>query len=124
VRVTKREIAISWAKSKLRENNVVFLDTETTGIDKDARIVDLGVIDNKGNVLINILLQPDIPMPEGATAVNGITDSMLKDCPRFVQVSSSIKKILKGKTIIAWNSPFDKRMVENEFKKIGELFED
>jgi len=124
VRVTKREIAISWAKSKLRENNVVFLDTETTGIDKDARIVDLGVIDNKGNVLINILLQPDIPMPDGATAVNGITDSMLKDCPRFVQVSSSIKKILKGKTIIAWNSPFDKRMVENEFKKIGEVFED
>ena len=124
MKITKRQIAISWAKNMLINNNVLFLDTETTGIEKDAKIVDLGVIDNKGNVLINILLQPGISMPEGATAVNGITDSMLRDCPRFVQISSSVKKMLKGKTIIAWNSSFDKRMVENEFKNIGEIFED
>ena len=98
----------------------MFLDTETTGIGKDDKVVDLGVIDKDTNILINILLQPNIPMPEGATAVNGITDQMLKGCPNFAQVSSSIKKILTGKTIIAWNSPFDKRMIDNEFKNIGE----
>lgn len=123
MQINKRQMAISWSKRKLIDNNVVFLDTETTGIGKNAKVVDLGVIDNKGNILINLLIQPGIPMPSEATAVNGITNGMLEGCPRFVQVFASIKKILKGKTIIAWNSPFDKRVMENEFKNIGEVLD-
>ncbi len=118
--ISKRKVATSWARIVLKRSDILFLDTETTGIERDAKIVDLGVIDNKGNTVINLLIQPNIPMPIGATAVNGITNEMLDGCPNFAQVSTSIRKILEGKTIIAWNSSFDKRMVDNEFKNIGE----
>lgn len=119
MKVNDRMIAKSWAKNTVKRKDIVFLDTETTGIGKNAKVVDLGVIDRHGKILINILLNPEMLMPFEATKVNGITDQMLIGCPRFYQVANSIRKLLEGKTIIAWNAPFDKRMMENEFLSVG-----
>lgn len=111
--------AILLTRELFRKNNLVFLDTETTGVESDSKIVDLGVIGSDGRILIDILINPEIPMPEGATKVNHITDDMLTKAPRFKDIHMTVANILKGRTIVAWNSNFDKRMVENSYKSLG-----
>lgn len=117
--MTDRERVIIWAKETLNSNNVVFLDTETTGFSSSDRIVDLGVINTKGKSLIDILINPEMKMPKKASEVNKITDDMLTWCPKFSELYMTIKQILNGKTIIAWNSSFDERMVRQEFERLN-----
>ena len=43
-RETDREAMIEWARTAVCDPQVVFLDTETTGIGPDAEIVDIAVV--------------------------------------------------------------------------------
>lgn len=114
--MTNKQQAIIWANEVLKKNDVVLLDTETTGVDKKARLIDLGVINSKGSTVIDLLINPNMPIPERASEVNHIYDDMVKNSPKFEQIYSRVFDLLDGKTILAWNSNFDKRIVENEFK--------
>ena len=54
------------AVKKAREwasTNFVILDTETTGLDRHARIVEFSCIDRAGTVLVNSLVNPGVPIP-------------------------------------------------------------
>ncbi|MCW3664158.1 3'-5' exonuclease, partial [Burkholderia cenocepacia] len=57
--------------------NFILLDTETTGLDESAEIVEIAVIDDAGNVLLNTLVKPKHPIPNSATAIHGITNAMV-----------------------------------------------
>jgi DNA polymerase-3 subunit epsilon len=59
--------------------NALILDTETTGLDGDAEVVELAVIDCAGSVPLDILVRPIGPIPVEAAAIHGITDAMLAD---------------------------------------------
>ena len=66
---------------------IVFFDLETTGVSitKD-RIVQIGAIKVFPNGLQeekNVVVNPTIPIPKGASAVHGITDDEVKDKPKF-----------------------------------------
>lgn len=52
----------------------VYLDTETTGLDDDDEIVELGIADAEGQVLVSTLVRPEhhTEWPE-AEAINGTT---------------------------------------------------
>lgn len=103
----------------LDPDGCVLLDTETTGVGGGSRIVELSVIDLKGNVLYNQLFDPCIPMPIQASEVNGITDDMLVGKPRFEDEIDKIAAILEEKTLIGWNIPFDEKMLGFEFSYAG-----
>ncbi|MGW0738273.1 3'-5' exonuclease [Streptomyces sp. NPDC002851] len=51
----------------LSDERTVILDTETTGLDANARIVEISVITVHGDVLVDTLLDPDEPIPRDAT---------------------------------------------------------
>lgn len=57
--------------------NALILDTETTGLDGDAEVVELAVIDCAGSVPLDTLVRPIGPIPVEAAAIHGITDAML-----------------------------------------------
>lgn len=66
----------------------LILDTETTGLDADNRIVELGaVVMQEGRVLAHRsgIFNPGKPIDPGAAAVHGITDDMVRDAPRIAQ---------------------------------------
>lgn len=52
-----------WAREVLADPDTVILDTETTGLEDDARIVDLAVLTVAGDVLVNTLVDPGEPIP-------------------------------------------------------------
>lgn len=100
-------------------NDTLILDTETTGVSGEDRVVELSIIDTEGACIYSCMFNPGMPMPEGASAVNGITDDMLKDKPTFDMQAKTLAMILRGKTIAGWNIGFDTRMIRNEFLRLG-----
>ncbi|MCH2023319.1 MAG: 3'-5' exonuclease [Saprospiraceae bacterium] len=103
---------------------IVFFDLETTGIDivKD-RIVQIGAIKIEPNgeeTIKNVLINPTIPIPEGATAVHGITDDDVKDKPMFRQIAKSMLEWLEGCDLAGYNSDnFDIPLLAEEFGRLG-----
>lgn len=108
----------------------VILDTETTGVDDRAQVVEVGIIDSSGQELYNQLIRPTVPIDPGASAVNGITEEMLRDQPSFAQEMDKIVSIVGSRRVMCYNTPFDCRlMIQSaqtplQKQKIRRMFED
>lgn len=103
---------------------IVFFDLETTGIDtaKD-RIVEISyikVMPDGSEESKNLRINPGVHIPETATAVHGITDDDVRDCPHFKDVAADIAADLQGCDIAGFNSNhFDVPMLVEEFIRAG-----
>ena len=87
---------------------IIFFDLETTGTDisKD-RIVEICYIkvspDGK-EVEYTKRINPGMHIPEGASAVHGIYDEDVKDCPMFKDVAREIANEFEGCDVAGFNS--------------------
>nr|WP_049849454.1 3'-5' exonuclease [Trabulsiella odontotermitis] len=99
------ETALRWIRK-----NYLILDTETTGLGTDAKIVEIAIIDCTGKTLLNTLVNPGIPIPPEATAIHGITDEMVRDAPTWRDIERQVTDLLDRKWI-AYNASFDARML-------------
>jgi DNA polymerase III subunit epsilon len=102
----------------LREGNYVILDTETTGLN-DAEICQIGIVDGSGEVLIDTFVKPLTQIPSRATAIHGITNSMVKDAPSWAVVSEQVVPLLDGRDVIAYNAVFDRKMMHQSAQAWG-----
>lgn len=99
------------ARALLADPRTIILDTETTGLKDDAQIVEIAVINCAGDVLIDTLVWPTIPIPEDATLIHGITNHMAADAPPFAEIWPQLRTILDGKIILSYNIDFDTRLI-------------
>ena len=101
----------------------IAFDTETTGLDPaSGRIVEIGAVkfDRRGVIArYNVLINPEMPMPEEAGKVNGITDAMLKDKPLIAAVFPDFFDFIGTGVLVAHNAPFDINYVNAELKRAG-----
>jgi len=91
----------------------VILDTETTGLDRNAEIIEMAIVDLEGAVLLDKrfdCLSTEIPC--GATACHGMVKKDLISLPRFADKWDTIAKIIDGKTVIIYNADYDLRLIE------------
>jgi len=103
---------------------IAFIDLETTGVNISAdRIVEIAVVKvlpDETKQVKRKLINPQMPIPAGATQVHGITDEMVKDAPTFKQVANEIKQFLEGCDIGGYNSNrFDIPLLIEEFLRVG-----
>jgi DNA polymerase-3 subunit epsilon len=98
--------------------DVVYLDLETTGLGYDARIVQVGIIDGDGETLVGTLVNPEVPIGAGATAVHGIDDAKVKDAPTFAEVAHRVANAIDGKRVIVYNAAFDVPIVVRELERV------
>ena len=106
------------------KNPLVFFDLETTGIDiaKD-RIVEISmvkVMPNGEEIVKTRRINPGMPIPPESTAIHGITDEDVKDCPKFKEIAKSLAAQIEGCDLAGFNSNrFDIPMLAEEFLRAG-----
>jgi len=103
----------------------IAFDLETTGtlagVDK---IVEIGAVrfeNGQVEAVYSTLVNPQVPMPEGATRVNGITDDMLKGKPIIEDLLTSFADFCGEDMIVAHNANFDYQFLLADIKKYESL---
>lgn len=98
--------------------DAIYFDTETTGIDNNAEIIQFGIVNSRGEVLLDTLIQCEGEISAEAQAVHGITKEHLKTAPTWPDVHDAICEALANADIIkAYNIQFDLKMLRQTAKK-------
>jgi len=99
---------------------IAFFDLETTGIKVATdRIVEISIVRQQpdGSIKVKTLrINPEMPIPPEVTAIHGITDEDVKDCPTFRQVARELAQFLDNCDLAGYNSNhFDIPLLVEEF---------
>lgn len=99
----------------------IAFDLETTGTVAGAdQIVEIGAVKfNNGQpeAVYSTLIDPLRAIPPGASAVNGITDSMVKGKPTIDQILESFSEFCGEDPLVAHNAPFDCQFLIADYQK-------
>jgi DNA polymerase-3 subunit epsilon len=103
---------------------LAIFDLETTGInigsDRIIEIAIIKIVPDGTKQVKRKLLNPEMPIPPGATEVHGITNEMVKDAPTFKQAANEIKQFIDGCDLGGYNSNrFDVPILMEEFLRVG-----
>lgn len=115
---TPRAKAVRMAQEILA-TQPVYVDTETTGLGRDAEIVELAIVDNAGNVVMDQLFRPQNPIPEEAIRVHHISNEMVKGKPVWGIYWPTVRGIFFGKTICMYNADYDLRLILQSNARYG-----
>jgi DNA polymerase-3 subunit epsilon len=97
----------------------VAFDVETTGFNKNDRIVEIGLVTFKNGQLLeewSTLLNPQRDV--GKSNIHGITASMVSTAPLFEEVVNDIFRIINGRVLVAHQFSFDARMLAQELNRL------
>ena len=100
------EIARDWLAME-----PLFLDTETTGLRSTDQIIQIAIVDAKGNTVLEALVKPTVPIGAEAAAVHGITEDVVARCPSFLEIWPVIGAILKDRHVVIYNAAYDTGMI-------------
>lgn len=106
------------------KNPLVFFDLETTGTnintDRIVEICYLKVYPNGNEESKTMRINPEMHIPEEASAVHGIFDADVADCPTFKAVAKNIAHDIEGCDLAGFNSNrFDIPVLAEEFLRAG-----
>ena len=104
--------AMRWAAEAAADPRTVYLDTETTGLGRRAEIVDIGIVDSQGRVLMDRLVRPEDPIPAEASAIHGLYGHHVSHAPRWPDIADEVASILSGRRVIVYNARYDRGIVE------------
>ncbi len=109
------------------ERPIAFFDIEATGISPRAdRIVELCIIKitpTKQQSTHIFRINPQVPIPAETTAIHGISDADVADCPTFPELAREIADVLEGCDLGGYNiGRFDIPMLTEEFTRAGIVF--
>ena len=102
------------------KNPLVFFDLETTGTnintDRIVEICYLKIYPNGNEESKTLRINPNMHIPQEASAIHGIYDEDVKDCPSFKDVAKKIAADIEGCDLAGFNSNrFDIPVLAEEF---------
>lgn len=106
------------------KNPIVFFDLETTGTninsDRIVEICYLKVSPNGNEMSKTMRINPEMHIPEESSAVHGIYDKDVVDCPTFKEVAHTVADDIEGCDLAGFNSNrFDIPVLAEEFLRAG-----
>ena len=107
----------------MNELRQVVLDTETTGLNPvHDRIVEIGCVEMVNRRLTSVnfheYLNPQMPMPQGAFDVHGLSDEFLADKSLFADVCHKFLDYVKGTQLVIHNAGFDIGFLDAEMNRL------
>ena len=111
---------------ELKRPLVVF-DLETTGLfPRKDRIIEIAAVKmnpDGSEERLEHLVNPGMPIPPETTAIHGVDDATVKDCPTFAELADEIYAFFEGCDIAGFNSDrYDIPCLESEFLRVGRNF--
>jgi len=112
-----------------RETRILFLDTETTGVNTETdHICEIAFLLStydgfkrfpRCDIALQELILPAVPIPPEASAIHHITNEMLEGKPSITEMSENINEIVsQADFICAHNAPFDLKLLKRQLPDI------
>jgi DNA polymerase-3 subunit epsilon len=103
---------------------IAFFDIESTGTSPRAdRIIELAItmVMPDGERQSRVFrVNPGIPIPPESTAIHGITDADVADCPLFGDIAREVRDLLEGADLGGYNVlRYDIPLMQEEFMRSG-----
>ena len=107
---------------------LIVFDLETTGTsiihDRIVEISMLKILPDGQETSVTHLINPGVPIPAEVTAIHGISDDKVKDCPTFKQLAKNLETFFKGADIAGFNVlKFDIPILAEEFLRVDINFD-
>ncbi|MFF0646311.1 3'-5' exonuclease [Streptomyces tendae] len=110
------------------EGPLAAFDTETTGVDTETdRIVSAALVVQDAPGLrprvTRWLVNPGVPVPEGATAVHGLTEEHVQrhgrwPAPVMYEIAEALAEQARaGRPLVVMNAPFDLTLLDRELRR-------
>lgn len=106
------EIARKWI-----EQRPVYLDTETTGLDQNAEIIEIGLIGPDGEVLFESYVRPSLRIPPDAFRLHGISNEIVEKALAWPSVWPSVREHLINRPVGIYNAEFDLRLMRQSMER-------
>ena len=103
-------------------NDVLILDTETTGLGPEGEIIEIAVIDSTGAVLLDTMSLPQGDIPKVVSDIHGLTYRRLKrlGAQPWPRIHEEVITVLQGASLVlGWNVSFDRRMLQQTMERHG-----
>ena len=107
----RREEVIVWAQTIIDDPEVIFLDTETTGLDGNAEVIDIALVDRNGAVLLDTLVRPRRPIPPASSRVHGLVDADVATAPSWAEIHPVLLPLLAHRRVVVFNADYDRRLI-------------
>lgn len=112
----------------LQDRPLAVFDIEATGLNpRTDRIIEISIVKVpvKGDLMTRTwLINPGVPIPLETIAIHGISDELVKHCPKFEAVADEIFEFLRGCDLGGFGmGRFDIPMLDEEFIRAGKFFD-
>ncbi|MGK4586110.1 3'-5' exonuclease [Kitasatospora sp. HPMI-4] len=109
---------VHWARQMLQPGRAVLCDTET--VDLWGAVCEIAVVDcATGEVLLDTLVNPGVPISEGAREVHGISDADVASAPTWDLVLPRLLEVTRGRTVLAYNAEYDRSVTVSDTRRLG-----
>lgn len=99
------------------------LDIETSGGKfNEEGITEIAIYKFDGEHVVDkfiSLVNPERKIDAFVSNLTGITDSMVKNAPKFYEIAKRVIEITENCTFVAHNVSFDYRVIQTEFRRLG-----
>lgn len=107
-----RNKAIVWAQEVLADGSAIILDTETTGLDNSAEIIEISIINTQGGTLLDTLVKPKGKIPIDAYEIHGIGSVTVKNASVWPEIDDQVSYIIQNASrVVIYNASYDTRLL-------------
>ena len=94
---------------------MLILDTETTGLGRESEVIEVALINTRGEELLHRLALPLGSIPRDASRVHGLTKARLQQlgAVSWQEVHASLAPVLdEAALVLVYNAAFDRRLLQ------------
>ena len=107
----------------LNKAKYVVLDLETTGLScRYNRVIEFGAVKIENGIetgRLDILINPQCPIPKKISSITRITDEMVKNQPTMDEAFPKILEFMEGAILVTHNAEFDFSFLQEELMRCG-----
>lgn len=108
-----------------KDQRLIILDTETTGINprEGHRIVEVGCVEMVNRQLTgrsyHVYINPCMEMDQEVINIHGLSNDFLRDKPLFKEIANEFMAFIRGAELVIHNAKFDIGFMDHEFAMLN-----